>query len=230
MTILNIDSTQVTITDVFDTRNKYLYQKELNIPLNPAYTKLANPPSATLGRKPANITSASIPSPGYLEYRPFVYRHSWISSLNATPSPGVALLLIDRAPLMTGTFDFFCASTKFQGTIRRLGAYEAWSYEKITSQTYSWIYKGQLGYAIEVDENNGALAALSAGTGINAPPGVLVDQRSDNIILSGDTLLWPQFGTISGYQNQLTYRYTTEKYVLNGELPTEPVYVGLGVN
>jgi hypothetical protein len=87
-----------------------------------------------------------------------------------------------------------------------------------------------LGYAIEVDQNNAALAALTAGSGLTAPAGVLLDQRSDNIVLTGDTLLWPQFGTISGYQNQLTYRYTTEKYVLNGELTTEPVYVGIGVN
>jgi hypothetical protein len=221
MSILNIDSTQVTITDVFDTTNKYLYRKELNIPTNPIYTKLANPPSATIGRYPETT---------FLEYRPFVYRHAWTYSTTLTPPEGVALLLIDRAPLVKGTFSFFCASTRFEGTIRELGPYGAWSYQKNTSSTYTRVNVGLLGYAIEVDENNGALAALSAGSGITAPPGVLVDQRSDNIILPGDALLWPQFGTISGYQNQLTYRYTTEKYVLNGELTTEPVYVGLGVN
>ena len=230
MSILNIDSTQVTITDIFDTRNKYLYQKELNIPLNPVYTKLANPPSTTMGRRPATIFNTSTPSPGYLEYRPFVYNHGWTYSATLSPTPGVALLLIDRAPLVTGTFSFFCASTKFDGTIRQLGPYGAWSYQKITTTTYAWVNIGVLGYAIEVDDTNPAFAALTAGSGVTAPAGVLLDQRSDNIVLTGDTLLWPQFGTISGFQNQLTYRYTTEKYVLNGELTTEPVYVGIGVN
>jgi hypothetical protein len=229
MSLLNIDSTQVTITDIFDTRNKYLYQKELNIPLNPTYTKLANPPSATIGRKPVTIFNTSTPSPGYLEYRPFVYNHGWTYAFT-TPPAGIALLLIDRAPLVTGTFSFFCASTKFDGTIRQLTPYDLFSYQKITTTTYAWAKIGVLGYAIEVDQNNAALAALTAGSGLTAPAGVLLDQRSDNIVLTGDTLLWPQFGTISGYQNQLTYRYTTEKYVLNGELTTEPVYVGIGVN
>jgi hypothetical protein len=230
MSILNIDSTQVTITDVFDTRNKYLYQETLNIPLNPVYTKLANPPSATIARKPVTIFNPSTPSPGYLEYRPFVYNHGWTYSASLSPTPGTALLLIDRAPLVTGTFSFFCASIKFDGTIKQITPYDLFSYQKITTTTYAWAKIGILGYAIEVDETNQVFTSLTAGSGLTAPAGVLLDQRSDNIVLTGDTLLWPQFGTISGYQNQLTYRYTTEKYVLNGELTTEPVYVGIGVN
>ena len=81
---------------------------------------------------------------------PFIENYSRLGDLNLDNF--VNLLLIDKPPVRTGFYNFEIQGLTFTGIIRQLTKYTHYDWEKNAGK-YSYVQKGDLGYAIEISKN-----------------------------------------------------------------------------
>jgi len=81
---------------------------------------------------------------------PFIENYSRIGDLNLDNF--VNLLLIDKPPVRTGFYNFEISGLTFTGIIRQLTKYTQYDWEKNAGK-YTYVQKGDLGYAIEISKN-----------------------------------------------------------------------------
>jgi len=81
---------------------------------------------------------------------PFIENYSRLGDLNLDNF--VNLLLIDKPPVRAGFYNFEIQGLTFTGIIRQLTKYTHYDWEKNAGK-YSYVQKGDLGYAIEISKN-----------------------------------------------------------------------------
>ena len=81
---------------------------------------------------------------------PFIENYSADGTLNT--SAFVNLLLLDKPPVRTGFYNFEIQGLTFTGIIRQLTKYTQYDWEKNAGK-YTYVQKGDLGYAIEISKN-----------------------------------------------------------------------------
>jgi hypothetical protein len=59
--------------------------------------------------------------------------------------------------------------------------------------------------------------------------GGLYDERNGAVTLQKDLIIWPQGETLAGQGSQLTYKYNTTSYYLNGSVEVKGNLVYLGI-
>ena len=158
--LLNLSPNLVTLSNVFTTLKSYVVKDNNQLETGTfSYTKTLSAPDLRIyqetedgllyGSYNDSVTRQSL-DPSQPINGPFIENYSRLGDLNLDNF--VNLLLIDKPPVRTGFYNFEIQGVSFTGIIRQLTKYTQYDWEKNAGK-YSYVQKGDLGYAIEISKN-----------------------------------------------------------------------------
>jgi len=158
--LVNLSPNVVTLSNVFTTFKSYIVKDDNQVETGSfSYTKTLSAPDLRLyqetedgllyGSYNDSVTRQSLDSANPIN-GPFIENYSRIGDLNLDNF--VNLLLIDKPPVRTGFYNFEIQGLSFTGIIRQLTKYTQYNWEKNAGK-YTYVQKGDLGYAIEISKN-----------------------------------------------------------------------------
>jgi hypothetical protein len=164
--ILNISQDVVTMGRYsnlginFSTENGYVYSNPDYAGPNFTFTKTLLSPSLTLYQETDKGIAYTQYSQLYLREAigpsvpisgPFIENYSVNGDIDT--SKFINLLLIDKPPIRTGTFNFFIGPISFSGTITKQTQYTQYNWSRVGS-IYTYVENtNPLGYGIEISKN-----------------------------------------------------------------------------
>lgn len=158
--LLNLSSNLVTLSNVFSTLKSYVVKDNNQVETGSfSYTKTLSAPDLRLYQETEDgllygsyndaATRQSL-GPADPINNTFIENYSRLGDLNLDNF--VNLLLIDKPPVRPGFYNFEILGLSFTGIIRQLTKYTHYDWEKNAGK-YSYVQKGDLGYAIEISKN-----------------------------------------------------------------------------
>jgi hypothetical protein len=158
--LINLSPNVVTLSNVFTTLKSYIVKDNNQLETGEfSYTKTLVASDLRLyqetedgllyGSYNDSTTRQSL-DPADPINGPFIENYSRIGDLDLNNF--VNLLLIDKPPVRTGFYNFEIQGLSFTGIIRQLTTYTHYDWEKNAGK-YSYVQKGELGYAIEISKN-----------------------------------------------------------------------------
>lgn len=166
--LLYLSAERVTMGNVFDSSKSFIVKDNYQFSKpNPVYTKTLFAPSLKVYRENTNTWLITDPSavnntrrmtaPAEPISGPFIENYSLDGTLESINY--INLLLLDKAPIKTGTFYFTVSSPtlgqrSFIGTVKKLTKYTHYNWQLATFIGYGYVEQSTpLGYGIEIPRN-----------------------------------------------------------------------------
>ena len=158
--LLNLSSNLVTLSNVFTTLKSYVVKDNNQLETGTfSFTKTLVASELRLYQETEDgllygsyndSLTRQLLDPSDPINGPFIENYSRLGDLNLDNF--VNLLLIDKPPARPGFYNFEILGLSFTGIIRQLTKYTHYDWEKNAGK-YSYVQKGDLGYAIEISKN-----------------------------------------------------------------------------
>jgi hypothetical protein len=171
----------------FSTENGYVYSKPDYAGPSFTFTKTLLSPSLRLYQETDKGIAYTQYSQLYLREAlgpdvptagPFIENYS--VSGDTDTSKFINLLLVDKPPIRTGTFNFFIGSISFSGTITKQTQYAQYSWSRVGS-IYTYVENSNpLGYGIEINKNLLYDVSIVDGSYVYTPTALLNFLRTLN--------------------------------------------------
>lgn len=191
--ILNISQDVVTMGRYsniginFSSENGYVYSNPNYAGPNFTFTKTLLSPKLTLYQETdigiayteySKLYLREAIGPGVPIAGPFIENYSVDGDIDT--SKFINLLLIDKPPIRTGTFNFFIGSISFSGTITKQTQYTQYNWSRVGS-IYTYVEnENSLGYGIEINKNLLYDVSIVDGSYVYTPTALLNFLRTLN--------------------------------------------------